>query len=182
MILCIANASGEWQCSYICCCLECTFSLAAICSPPCLNDGLCTNDRTCQCIQYYSGQQCEGESTLMSMSVACVILTLCVHTHTCTECIMKQVTKKLMLYKTILPRWPHAQASKYLCYTKEWPGLRIWSGHGLGSLGCSAGHGVYCKMLYTATNSTCMYASSFLPSSQRGYAQIMTTMWLSWTA
>ena len=42
--------------------------------------------------------------------------------------------------KTISPRWPHAQASKYLCYTKEWPVLRIWSDHGLGSLGCSAGH------------------------------------------
>ena len=34
----------------------------------------------------------------------------------------------------------HRPVSLYLRYTKEWPGLQIWSGHGLGSLGCSTGH------------------------------------------
>ena len=52
-------ARQTYNCTY--CISVCTISLAAICNPPCLNDGACTNNRTCQCIQYYSGPQCEGQ-------------------------------------------------------------------------------------------------------------------------
>ena len=33
--------------------------ITAICNPPCLHGGTCSNSRTCQCPSTYTGRECE---------------------------------------------------------------------------------------------------------------------------
>lgn len=52
--------------------LQSLIFFAAVCNPPCINGGTCTNDGECACLPQWEGDQCEqGQQLNCTNSIFC---------------------------------------------------------------------------------------------------------------